>query len=140
MKICVTVPGDPIPQGSLRAGNRGQLFYGNAQRLKPYRTRIASFVRDEAGEGHEQWTGPVTVRASFTFERPPSHLRKNGELRSGFAIDKLTAPDLDKLTRSVLDAITESGVYADDAQVTVIEARKGYGPAALTWLEIEHHA
>jgi Holliday junction resolvase RusA-like endonuclease len=139
VKICVTVPGEPVPQGSLRSGGRGQLFYSNASRLKPYRTNVAAAVREEAGDGHEQWTGPVTVRVAFTFERPTSHVKKNGELRAGVAFDKVTAPDLDKLARSVLDAITQSGVYADDAQVVILAAEKAYGPEAETWLEIEHH-
>ena len=135
--ITVTVPGDPVPQGSLRAGNRGQLFYSNAAYLKPYRTKIADAVRDAAGETHEQWTGPVTVRALFVFERPKSHFLKSGGLRKGQHEEKLTPPDLDKLMRSVLDAITQSGVYRDDAQVTVLEAAKDYGPVAVTRLQIE---
>lgn len=135
--ITVTIPGVPVPQGSLRAGGRGQLFYSNAAYLKPYRTAVASAVREAAGDSHEQWTGPVTVRVLFLFERPKSHVLKSGALRKGQPPEKLTPPDLDKLTRSVLDAITQSGVYADDAQVTVLEAAKDYGPEALTRLEIE---
>jgi Holliday junction resolvase RusA-like endonuclease len=135
--ITVTIPGTPVPQGSLRSGGRGQLFYSNAAYLKPYRNNIADAVRQAAGASHEQWTGPVTVRVLFLFERPKSHVLKSGGLRRGIANEKLTPPDLDKLTRSVLDAITQSGVYADDAQVTVLEAAKDYGPEACTHLQIE---
>lgn len=134
--ITVTVPGDPVPQGSLRTGGRGQLFYSNAAYLKPYRTAVATAVKEAAGEAHETWTGPVTVRVLFIFERPKSHLLKSGALRKGIAEEKLTPPDLDKLVRSILDAVTQSGVYADDSQVTVIKAAKDYGETACTHLQI----
>lgn len=136
--LTLTIPGEPIPQGSLQSGGRGQLFYSNAARLKPYRTAIATAVRDLAGETHEQWTGPVTVRALFVFQRPKYHFTSRGELKPTAPIDKLTPPDTDKLLRSVLDAITQSGVYGDDAQVVFAEGRKEFGAEAMTWLEIEH--
>ena len=71
-------------------------------------------------------TAPVLVRLHFALSRPR---RPKADL-------PLTKPDLDKLARAVLDAFTGI-LYADDAQVTSLIARKRYGAQPLDSLYVE---
>lgn len=112
--MSVFVEGTPVPQGSLRAGSRGQLYYSNASSLKPWRKRISDAVK--AFGSRETSLAPIVVRVTFHLPRPKSVKRTLPTV----------PPDLDKLMRAVGDALTESGIYKDDGQVVEWRARKRY--------------
>lgn len=127
MIVTFEVQGDPITQGSLRRGGRGQVFHDNAK-LMPWRNKIAAaalkewFKLDPAER--VQLTDPDTaieVLAVFRLPRPKS-VRRRWPTRKN---------DLDKLGRALLDGITDSGLWADDGQVCRSTTSKIYADAPL---------
>jgi Holliday junction resolvase RusA-like endonuclease len=77
---------------------------------------------------------PVSDRAftfgvHFVFRRPKSHVRANGELRSGAPLVHTQRPDADNLLKAVQDALGSFRkrvplVWADDSQIVSVDARK----------------
>lgn len=114
--VHVTVLGEPIPQGSLRAIGRGRLVSDN-DRLRPWRDSVSWQVH-EAMNGQPPLTGPLEVNATFVHPRPQSAPKKR------WAPEK--KPDLDKLLRACFDGLTAGGAWVDDAQVIAVQARKVY--------------
>lgn len=104
----------PVPQGSLSSGARGQQYYTNAARLKPYRHRVAKVVSDALPQNYEVTNGAVGLSVVFVFRKPTT---------TKYPHHKVTVPDLDKLLRAVLDSLT-GVVYKDDCQVTRIVSEK----------------
>ena len=116
--LTVTVLGEPIPQGSLRAVGRGRMISDNT-RLRPWRDTVAWHVREDmVSEGVVTFEGPVSLHATFTLPRPKSAPKRR------WAPDR--KPDLDKLLRALLDACTAGGAWSDDAQVVTASASKVY--------------
>lgn len=117
--LAVTVLGEPIPQGSLRAVGRGRLVSDNT-RLRPWRDTVAWHVqqtmRDLGMAGPLE--GPLSLTATFVLPRPPS------APRSRWAPHK--KPDGDKLLRALFDAVTAGGAWVDDAQVVTCAWSKVY--------------
>lgn len=122
----VRLYGLPAPKGSMVPGQRrdGSLFVREDNRgTKRWRAQIAKaglLLRQEAGG---TITGPVGVDVTLTVPRPPStdrawpHAKAN---RAGLG------GDVDKLARTVLDGLEDSGLFANDAQVCELTARKVY--------------
>lgn len=126
MALYIRVEGEPVPQGSVRAFERGGKVVsvaGNAGRLERWRGDIRSVAR-QAMEGHEMLGPAVAVSCVFLFARPKSHLRANGEVREAYQ-DAEPRPDIDKLVRAVLDALTGIA-YRDDKHVVSLTAVKMY--------------
>lgn len=72
--------------------------------------------------------GPLHMTCIFAFDRPKSHLRKNGALAKGAPLEKTSKPDLDNLAKFVKDAL--NGVaYKDDSQIINLTVSKIYGAA-----------
>ena len=119
------VPGQPVPQGSMRAYGR-HVVHANGPRLLPWRAAVTAAAQAAITE-HGEWDGrhPMRVDAVFTFAPLQKHFR-GGSLRSDAPYYRSTRPDLDKLIRAVLDALTDAGVWADDAQVVMITSRKTF--------------
>jgi Holliday junction resolvase RusA-like endonuclease len=134
--VSFTVTGRPVPQGSKRAFVNywtGQPVMKEmaGERLSDWR----SAVRDAAvrvmlgmapGAARVPLTGPLSVSLAFTLPKPKSAPKTRRTWP-----DK--RPDLDKLVRAVLDGLT-GPLFADDAQVILLEAHKAYpgeGIAAL---------
>ena len=113
-----TVPGQPVPQGSMSAVSRGSgvsMFHSNQAKLQAYRDAVAWSAKARLGEPIE---GGVQIRVDFYVKRPQRPKQ----------VDPITKPDLDKLVRAVLDALT--GVcFADDSQVVMLTAFKLYAEA-----------
>jgi Holliday junction resolvase RusA-like endonuclease len=124
----VTVPGAPVPQGSVHpfvtaAGPRAR----HDPRVREYRLRVAQAVRESRGSPPH--LGPVEVLVVAWLPRPASHYgtgRNTGRLRPSAPALPTTKPDVDKLARVVLDALTDGGLWRDDAQVTGVRAVKRY--------------
>lgn len=116
-----------MPQGSLRAGRQGQLYYSNSSALKPWRDKIATAIRAALPTDHVPVDVPVLVRVTFYMPRPKSVKREY----------PTAAPDLDKLMRAVGDALTASSIYTDDARVVEWRARKLYADEVEPGVEVE---
>lgn len=130
-----TVIGNPIPQGSTRAfipkgWNRPIITAANSK-TKPWRQEIAGCALAEMKKQGFSQCGknvPVTVGATFYFEKPKSAGKR--------VLHKVTKPDLDKLLRSALDALTGI-VFVDDSQVTECRIAKRFGSPARMEIMIE---
>ena len=103
--ILVRVDGEPIPQGSKKAfvrGRRAVIVDDNAEKLKPWRAKIAA-----AADVGVTFDCPVAVFAVFYLTRPKKS-------RWGLPAVK---PDSDKLTRALLDGLQDGGLLAQDSRV-----------------------
>ena len=69
--------------------------------------------------------GPVLLNLVFSFLRPKSHFKKNGELTKSARPQPTCKPDLDKLNRAISDALTGL-IWRDDSQVIELTASKVY--------------
>ena len=118
----VRVPGDPIPQGSMRWLPNKRVTDANP-RLHSWRADVAARLSD-AHFGNEAMAGPVYVWLDFFIRRPLSHHGAHGIRHSAPARPIGAKNDLDKLCRAVLDAATAAGVWYDDGQVVFITASK----------------
>lgn len=114
------VVGKPAPQGSKSYGRGGR--YREASRYLPaWRKAVVSAAM---GITASPLDGPLACSVVFLFARPPSHLRKGGELRKAAPQHHVGAPDTDKLCRSVGDALTIAGLILDDRLIVRWAAEK----------------
>lgn len=133
--VTFTVPGRPVPQGSLssfRHKTTGAVVTPQKARVREYRDRIAWAAK---ATGMACTDEPVRVRAVFGFARPKSHRLTSGKLTKRAPTSHASRPDLDKVARSLLDAITGVLVY-DDAQVVALDVRKQWHDHDETWVEV----
>lgn len=126
------VRGRPEAKGSWRVSRTGHLFSDNP-RLRGWADRVASEVAAELN-GTGLLLGSVAIIAEFRLTRPKSHFTGTGALRKG-AAPAPRRPDLDKLVRGLLDALT-GVVFADDSQVTDLDACKVYAEAPGVMLRV----
>ena len=118
--VRITVVGQPAPQGSKRfvgtsKAGRGILIE-SSKAVKPWREAVKAAAL-EAMAGAAPLDGPLRAVMIFTMPRPKS--AKVGD-------QPCRKPDLSKLIRSTEDALTDAGVWADDARVVALAARKVY--------------
>lgn len=141
--LAFTVPGKPIPQGSVRSLGKGRpSVHGNADRLLPWRDLCITIAQQQMrASGWRRITEAVIVSVNFCYERPLSHYRKDGTVKPTaprYPISRASA-DIDKTCRALLDALTVAGVLADDSQVVGLHAGKhwaapGDGPFTRAWV------
>jgi crossover junction endodeoxyribonuclease RusA len=106
----------------------------SSTRVRPWREAVKAAAMD-AMDRDDEFTpiehSGVTVQVQFLFRRPQTHYRTGKQwkdLRPRFLHAPMTRkPDIDKVCRSTFDALTDAGVWADDAQVTVLTATKVWG-------------
>ncbi len=115
------VPGQPVPQGSVRQvhnkyTNTARIIHSDPKRLGSWRKRVASAAR-EAANLAAPLDGPVSVDVEFT-------VRDSSTCERGWPT---APPDLDKLVRAILDALTDV-VFTNDSRVCRIQATKRAGP------------
>jgi Holliday junction resolvase RusA-like endonuclease len=127
-----TVHGRPQAKGSKRAlqgtGQRFPVLVDQNKRAKPWAGQVSAEAARAMG-GTELIRTAVVVELGFFYARPKSHFGtgKNAGRVLPAAPRYMTAmPDIDKLARCALDALT-GVVFKDDAQVTELRLRKGYG-------------
>lgn len=110
------VPGEPIPQGSLKAfmvNGQARVVPDN-KRTEPWRKSVA-----RAAAGLFQLSeGPAAVELEFVMPRTKS-------MPKSFTRAHTVRPDVDKLERAILDALT-GVVWKDDSQVVSLRAGKRY--------------
>ena len=120
-RISVFVSGAPIPQGSMKHVGHGRIIHANAKELKAWRDHVGCVVKQYiADEGIDILSDDkrYIVSLEFFLRRPKSVSKKKRP-------HPTKKPDLDKLVRAILDSLTGI-VWGDDAQVTCINADKGY--------------
>ena len=114
--FAITVPGRPLPKGSLKHVGRGRLV--EQTKVKGWMQEIQAHILEVYSDVAPMFDTPVWVTLAFRFPRPvAAKNRLYPHLRS--------AGDLDKLTRAVLDALQPS-ILADDSLVVKLTAGKFY--------------
>jgi crossover junction endodeoxyribonuclease RusA len=141
--IEVFVPGQPVPQGSMkgfvRTGKAGvpvaALTHSNPL-LNAWRMKVTGHMIDAIQRSpmiqHVPLTGAVGARITFRMPRPQYHYGtgKNDHLLKPSAPKyPAKAPDLDKMLRAILDALTDAQVWEDDGQVVNVSTMKLFADA-----------
>ena len=88
------------------------------QRYREWKKAAAEELRGQWGDA-EPMAGPVAVELVFWFARPKSRCRV--KLRD-IVVPRTGRGDLDNAVKSVLDAIQDAGIFANDSQVSSINA------------------
>ena len=105
-----------------------------SKKVKPWRQDVKHAALEHLGPEHQPLTCAVDIEVTFFLARPQSHYRTGRFahlLRDAAPTRPAVKPDVDKLLRSTLDALGEAGVFADDAQVTDVTARKRFADTRL---------
>ena len=123
------VHGHPAPQGSKRHVGRG-IMVEASKKVTPWREAVVGEALRN-GIADTYLDDALSVRLTFYFPRPASHMGKSGLKPSAPAYPtRRSAGDLDKLVRSTLDALVQASVITDDSLVTDLLARKRYASIA----------
>jgi len=118
---------EPQPQGSMKAfipkGWNRAIITSDNKDLKSYRQEVSKAAiaqRQELNFYEVMFVkhAPVVATFKFYFAKPESVSRKRNA--------HVVRPDLSKLIRATEDALTGI-IYADDAQIVDISAKKEYG-------------
>jgi Holliday junction resolvase RusA-like endonuclease len=112
------VAGEPRPQGSKKAFNRGAhivLVEANKD-LPAWRDHMKRMFELKMMELDNRFDTAVSVSLTFWLTRPKTVTRQYAT----------KTYDIDKLTRAVLDSLTQGGVIQDDSNVVDLTARKTY--------------
>ena len=115
--MIITVYGEPAPQGSKRAINKGNAtgravtIVDSSPKLAPWRSDVIYFTRNVLDKGDvTTLDGPILARMVFSFRRPKSVKYSKRPYPSVY-------PDLSKLARSTEDALKAAGAIQDDALI-----------------------
>jgi len=124
------VEGTPAPKGSFRVvtQRRGRLLrhpqvLKDSQRTYAWEKAVA--WHSQAARAGDPLDVPLSVDLLFLLERPKSHLKKNGEVKSSAPAFPAVAPDIDKLARATLDGM-EGAIFTNDSRVVDLSVRKRY--------------
>jgi Holliday junction resolvase RusA-like endonuclease len=129
--ISFTAYGRAKPAGALKIspgkGGRPQLYHRDAAPLKDWKNSVTNAAANAMG-GAQPWRGPVSVTASFYFNRPVAHYGtgRNAEKLKAAATaypDNRSVGDSDKLARALLDSLSAT-VFLDDSQVAALHVLK----------------
>ncbi len=139
MRLSVTVQGEAIPQGSMRAfmpkGWKRPVLTSDNPRMKPWRSHVAACVetaRQQQGTWPTLSTGAIRLGLCCVFVRPASVSARKRPHHT-------VKPDASKLLRAIEDALTRV-LWRDDAQITTESVCKRYaeaGESAHVRVEIE---
>lgn len=118
--MIITAYGEPAPQGSKRAVNRGNAaravtIVDSSPKLAPWRSDVINAVRkvldDSMGvQRIPPLDGAILARMVFSFRRPKSIKFTKRPFPSVY-------PDLSKLCRATEDALKAAGAIMDDALI-----------------------
>ena len=122
--VTFTVVGLPGPQGSKTYKGNGVMVESSAK-VKPWRQDVKYAALAAKPTGWDT-TPAMALSVVFKFQRPASHLGKNG-LRPSAPQHCTSARngDIEKLVRSTNDALT-GVLFDDDRQVVTLNATKRY--------------
>ncbi len=116
MRLELWVPGEPVPQGSMRSPRAGVVLH-NSKALMPWRDSIAWTAKSK-WRGQALLDEPVNLTCEFYFAKPK---------KARTDVFRDTAPDLDKLIRAVGDALQGVVIVNDSRIVSVIAQKKWAG-------------
>ena len=108
--------GEPAPQGSKRAVNRGNAnravtIVDSSPKLAPWRSDVIAAAREVlTRQMLACLDGPIIARMVFSFRRPKTIKFSKRPFPSVY-------PDLSKLCRSTEDALKAAGAIADDSLI-----------------------
>ncbi len=123
------VPGPCEPKGRPRVRRRGaHVRLYTPQATEAYEERIAAHARRAAAELGGWVVGrrvPLRLEVEVVCQRPKGLFRRIDD--NGERAPKTTRPDLDNYVKSILDGLQRAQLFADDAQVVELAARKVYG-------------
>ena len=123
------VNGKPRTAGSKSAffnKKTGKIIVAPAGKYqKPWMEMVRWAAIEKGYNGKFILEGAIKLTIEFTFRRPKSHFKKNGELTKSAHPYHTTKPDLTKLTRAVEDALTGL-IWIDDSQIIVQATLKRY--------------
>jgi Holliday junction resolvase RusA-like endonuclease len=114
--VIIRAYGEPAPQGSKRAVNRGNAnravtIVDSSPKLAPWRSDVIAAAREVlTRQMLACLDGPIIARMVFSFRRPKSIKFSKRPFPSVY-------PDLSKLCRSTEDALKAAGVIADDSLI-----------------------
>lgn len=130
MRLTFTVPGEAVPQGSLKPfivrtkdGRQRAIVTGDNARTKPWRALVAAAALDaQFLQGGWPVVSDRAIRLDITcfFVRPASVSERRRPLHT-------VKPDTSKLLRAIEDALTKI-LWRDDAQVVAVSIGKYYAP------------
>jgi len=134
-----TVPGQPVPQGSLSPfvhAKTGRVVAPQKRTLVEWRETVAWHARQLGAV--DPTPDPVRVILDFRLRRPRSHFgtgRNHGVLKTSAPAWCVSRPDVDKLQRACLDALT-GVLWRDDSQVVDITASKSWADEPRVDIEV----
>lgn len=83
------------------------------------------------------YAGPLELSVTFTLQMPKSGSQKWHDLAAVGEIHHIKKPDTDNLLKQLIDCLSRSGRWwIDDDQIVEIRARKQYGAAPQTDVEL----
>lgn len=135
-EIFFTVPGVVAPKGRPKFARRGNFTVTYTPEKTASYENLVKVKAQEAMQGHEMHTGPVSVEIVMALPVPKSWSKKNtaAALQGGIAPTK--KPDTDNCIKAIFDAMNGI-VFKDDSQVVVITARKFYAMSPNTLVQIK---
>jgi Holliday junction resolvase RusA-like endonuclease len=110
------IAGTVIPHPRARITRRGRAYMP---------ARYMEWKREAAEQLRQQWAGaeplegPLSIELVFFFDRPKSRRRKKTR---DLVVPRMGRGDLDNSCKSVLDVLEDAGIYANDRQVSQLEA------------------
>lgn len=127
--MLIRVYGEPIQKGSMRCTGgkfkggraRHQLVDMKEKELAVWMPKITAAAEAAKERLGGTLSGPVTISATITVERP-----KSVALTARPWPITRSAGDVDKHTRAVLDALTTAALITDDSQVVHIDVWQCY--------------
>lgn len=126
--------GQPRPRAFSRGGHARVYDPGTAENWK---SQIAVAAKEQNQIPTVPIDAPVRVKMVFSFPRPKSHFRSNGDVKENAPHWHVARPDVDNLQKAVMDALTALGFWRDDSLVAEVEsvkkyvAGKNYAPGAM---------
>ena len=117
--LVLNIIGKPAPKGSKTVTIRGNkpIMFETSKNQKKFENNIITQTLEQLPKTWETILKPQSVSVSITFLLAKPKTRRT---------HPTVPPDIDKLTRNTLDALTKAKIWQDDAQVTIINARKRY--------------
>lgn len=131
MTISFEVPGNPVPQSRPRFTKQGRAY--DTKACKAYKRKVAIAAKVAMGT-QEPLRGAIVCCIIFYMQIPKSLSKKRRQELIGDSVIKQVG-DIDNLAKIVMDG-ANGIVYADDAQVATLYAKKVYDEKPRVEVEI----
>jgi Holliday junction resolvase RusA-like endonuclease len=132
--ITFHVPGVPVAKGRARITTRG----GKVRSFTPPKTvafeSLVALAAERAMAGDDPLSGPVHLSLYVELPIPQSWSLKKKRAALNGEVQPCGRPDLDNYVKSVSDG-GNGIVWADDSQITLLNASKRYAPQPGVYVE-----